>query len=697
MSAIGSAGTLLLVLSSLGFLGAIRWRTLFATALCTLLAAIALLLIALLTDRFELTYVANYSARDLPLWLKAATFWGGEEGGLLLLALINALIAWRYRHSNAHTCNTQLLLAATFCAAALVWSPFNSNDSIPTDGAGMNAHLLSVWMAIHPPAVFIAYALIWAPLGPALACLRGAPADNWRRMVEGPARLGWLLLSTGLASGMWWAFQDFTYGQVWHWDPVQTALLIVWLLSTAQMHGLRQTPYHSQAPRVLLAASVLSALAIPMALWIVRDDTLASSHRYVGDTSSPLMALLCLGIVSATVYSLLRSSAQRPPVRTRGHTQLLRFAVYLLLTCAFAAAAALLFSYGCAELQCERSFNPFRESLLTWASKSESLLVHAAFEQWEVDQFRLLPALLPLLALALLLTGHSFLRASLRWPWRSTLIFALLSAVAAFYWQPLQNNFSGTGVTTGRTVAVFQLLEVLLAWSLWPFIGAIVWSARAIKRQGWRAAQFAVPVAVIHLGAVCVLVGAIVAGSLDTIKQRSLQLPRDYNKLHSFSSGLQLSLAEPEWTDTKDGGKQHGDGFSAISTLNLQFSNQHWPFNSKTSGSTLYRDSRAQYALAPNNDSFRQRCLVLDHRFGRFLDRPGLMIDPVIHHALLSDTQVWLPAAPPPMHGESQESLLLVREFPLLSLLWSGWMMILLGATVLTLAPLMQRASRKSH
>lgn len=687
MSAIGALGYALLTLSAVGFLAATRHRHLLAPSFASLLACAALLVFALTNDRFELSYVAHYSARDLPLWLKACSLWGGEEGGLLLLAVINAAIAWRYRHSHPDACNTMLILAAVFCIACLWWSPFASSTPIPSDGAGLNAHLLTVWMAIHPPVVFIAYALIWAPLGPALACLGGAPAKQWREMVEGPTRLGWLLLSTGLASGMWWAFQDFTFGQVWHWDPVQTAVLIVWLLTTAQMHGLRQTPPKAQPPKVLLWASLLSSLSVPLALWIVRDDTLASSHRYVGDTSWPLMAALSAGMIFAALYAQLRAPRTEQGKRVRGHHQLLRFAAWLLLACAVVAGGALLYSYGCAEWQCQRVFAPFKASLLTWASNSEAKLIVAAFDQWEVDQYRLLPFLLPLLAAALLLTGHSFMRPSLKWPWISTFTFALLSAVIAFWWQPLQSSFTGTGVTTSRTVSAFQLLEVMLAWCLWPVLGAIVWSIRAFRRQRLGALRFSVPVAIIHLGAVLALVGGTVAGSLDRITQRSLQLPGDYNKVHKIGPDLQVSLAEPLWLEPQDGGREHENGYRAMSTLSLSFENQRWPASREVAGSTLFRDSRKAHVTQGNN-SFRQRCLVLDHRFARHLDRPGLMIDPIIHRALFSDVQVWLPAAPPPVDGETQESLLIVREFPLLSLLWIGWVMVLVGATVLLIAPI---------
>ena len=42
------------------------------------------------------------------------------------------------------------------------------------------------------------------------------------------------LLTTSLAFGMWWAFQDFSFGQIWHWDPSYAQQ---WHLHTALQHA----------------------------------------------------------------------------------------------------------------------------------------------------------------------------------------------------------------------------------------------------------------------------------------------------------------------------------------------------------------------------------------------------------------------------------------------------------------------------
>lgn len=85
---------------------------------CTALApvflwlAVALLALALLGNRFELHYVYSYSALALPHWLKFAGIWGGEQGTLLLLSAMLAVLAWRHRTVRSLTVGMQCLALA---------------------------------------------------------------------------------------------------------------------------------------------------------------------------------------------------------------------------------------------------------------------------------------------------------------------------------------------------------------------------------------------------------------------------------------------------------------------------------------------------------------------------------------------------------------------------------------------------------
>ena len=64
-------------------------------ALVLLGAATLALVLHLAGDDFGYRYAWLYSAAELPLYLKVANLWGGEEGTLLLMATLLALAACR--------------------------------------------------------------------------------------------------------------------------------------------------------------------------------------------------------------------------------------------------------------------------------------------------------------------------------------------------------------------------------------------------------------------------------------------------------------------------------------------------------------------------------------------------------------------------------------------------------------------------
>ncbi len=78
------------------------------TAAAALLGlALLALLLAFLRDQFSIRYVAQHSARALPLYLKVSAIWAGQEGSLLLWSFLQALLAaWVASRPSAASCST---------------------------------------------------------------------------------------------------------------------------------------------------------------------------------------------------------------------------------------------------------------------------------------------------------------------------------------------------------------------------------------------------------------------------------------------------------------------------------------------------------------------------------------------------------------------------------------------------------------
>src|SRR5437588_5019738 len=131
-------------------------RAAVGTFLCVTLAIGALGYLFVQSD-FSVAYVAGHSNRDLPIYFKIASIWGGQEGSLLfwgwLLTLYSALVVvqnWR-KHSSLMPYVIATLMGTSLFFTSMhlfVVNPFHlsgvaladgsQNLFIPPEGAGLN-------------------------------------------------------------------------------------------------------------------------------------------------------------------------------------------------------------------------------------------------------------------------------------------------------------------------------------------------------------------------------------------------------------------------------------------------------------------------------------------------------------------------------------------------------------------------------
>ncbi len=706
-----------------GLLGPLAERGLVGLALALALASVAMrryelagsvagLLVAanlclalhLLADDFGYHYVWLYSAPELPVWLKLANLWGGDEGTLLFLAGLLAIAATRLPGRPSFASAGALIGAAWFAGGALIWDPFAPTpaaDLARLPSQGMNAHLLSPWMALHPPLVFGAYVLFLAPVGGALQALTGGPDASWARDAQRWLRTGWLILSAGLAAGMWWAYEDFTFGQFWHWDPVQTSVFMVWCLAGAELHGLPR--YRAQGRFVrsvpLLVGATATACLISMA--ITRSAVLASSHRYIGAGSQVLMlasaGLLVVATVAALVLGWRRQGPATPPPAGEP-TVLLSIAMLALTAAAAVAAGCLTQALLGAWLGWPRpaSLKPFFETLTHWSRAGELQALRAAFAQWDIDRYAANAWLAPVASLLALAGGHYFLPlASRPARWSVTAGVTGLAIAAAIWLQPLRHLFTGTGLTSSSTVAIFPKLDLLAVAALYLLISVVLWSTGAARRsvaegRFWR---YGLPLALIHGGLMLALFGGSAATILNSYAQKMITWPDDFGQPIRLADGFTVDVRLEDERLGADGAR--GGGFRSIARVGWQLS-QDGRIIEREEGHSVYRDDRPP--ASGDRGPVRLMCEILDYRYARYTGGATQMIHPFIHRGLLRDVQVWLPAidyaaglaaggaSPTTINREITTVPVVLKVYPLIGLLWIGLALTLLGALVRCLA-----------
>ena len=141
----------------------VKISSLISLILITLTSAYLWFLI--LSNNFEISYVASYSSTSLPIVYKISAFWAGQQGSFLLWLLFHAIagVILVYQRSSASTLTIYYFIQSALTILVLAKSPFAQSEVAIADGVGLNPLLQDPWMAIHPPIIFLGYALLAVP------------------------------------------------------------------------------------------------------------------------------------------------------------------------------------------------------------------------------------------------------------------------------------------------------------------------------------------------------------------------------------------------------------------------------------------------------------------------------------------------------------------------------------------------------
>lgn len=297
------------------------------------LLASAILLHALFWQDYSVEYVASYTDAFLPLFYRLTAFWAGQQGSLLFWATCMAICGWLWScsgFSKSVPAATQLwfwcffyFLTAFFALLLVCYcNPFILLSPAPADGNGLNPLLQNPGMVIHPPLLFMGYALFAVP-----ACLcvaqRLAPAQaspSWFTCSRPFLLGGWLLLTAGIVIGAWWAYMELGWGGYWGWDPVENASLLPWLAATALLHILAIEAGSGKFARFSSFLMLLTLSMTFLATWLTRSGVIESVHAFgEGGVGIPLLIftlfLFFIGLLAIFSSKTTPASLAQPASR----------------------------------------------------------------------------------------------------------------------------------------------------------------------------------------------------------------------------------------------------------------------------------------------------------------------------------------------------------------------------------------------
>lgn len=300
----------------------------------------------LLNHYYEYSYVLQHSNNQMPRRYILSCFWEGQEGSFLLWtvwhALIGLVLQRTARNYEAGVMSVislvQVFLGTMILGVVVAGTKIGSNPFIlmrelpesanmpmlamshldPATGQqvndyvsklnprGLNPLLQNYWMTIHPPTLFLGFALTVVPFAYAIAGLWKKDFLGWQKACLPWAFTGVMILGTGVLMGGAWAYEALSFGGFWAWDPVENASMVPWLTLVGAAHLLivnknRQTSVFSA---ILLCLTTF--ILVLYSTFLTRSGILgnASVHAFTDLGMQKQLLLYLLAFVFIGIYLL---------------------------------------------------------------------------------------------------------------------------------------------------------------------------------------------------------------------------------------------------------------------------------------------------------------------------------------------------------------------------------------------------------
>ncbi len=318
-----------------------HWKRLARSAFYVHGLAIVGVIVALFTiiytHRFEYQYAWSHSSLALPAQYMISCFWEGQEGSFLLWLFWNAVLGIILTRTAGSVWEGPMLtvfaLVQTFLASMILGvvfgeikigsSPFlllkeampdapvftMNPNFIPADGKGLNPLLQNYWMVIHPPTLFLGFALTLVPFAYCIAGLWRKQPLAWVRPAQPWMLFGAVVLGVGIMMGGYWAYETLNFGGYWNWDPVENAVYVPWLIMVAALHTMLIAKRSSTGLKTAIILTVAQFLLILYSTFLTRSGILgnASVHSFTDlGLSGQLLVYLLAFVVGAVALMAVR-------------------------------------------------------------------------------------------------------------------------------------------------------------------------------------------------------------------------------------------------------------------------------------------------------------------------------------------------------------------------------------------------------
>ncbi len=194
---------------------------------------------------------------------------------------------------------------------------FRINPENYPDGHGMNPMNRNFWMVIHPPLLFIGYALITIPFAASISYAI-TNDKKWTKISLQWSRLAWLFLTLGIGVGALWAYVAIGWGGYWFWDAVEVGSLVPWITLSAFLHMQLMNKRKSEYRIITPILGTVTIVLVLFATFITRSGLWTSIHAWseteVGLILMVVMILILIISALTIIYSFILRKIQNAPI-----------------------------------------------------------------------------------------------------------------------------------------------------------------------------------------------------------------------------------------------------------------------------------------------------------------------------------------------------------------------------------------------
>ena len=316
-----------------------NWKNLarisFRLQVLGVLGTAGILFWILIHHYYEFSYCWKHASNSMQLRYVFACFWSDQEGSFLLWSFWHCMIgiilqrsAKEYESGVMSLLSVIQFFLGTMLLGVFVFgtkigtNPFillrenpdfaniplfkNPNYLEHLDGRGLNPLLQNYWMTIHPPTLFLGFALTVVPFIYALTGLWKKDFLGWQKPLLPWAFTGVMVLGTGILMGGAWAYEALSFGGFWAWDPVENASLVPWLTLVGAAHLLLVNKNKGNSIFSSTLLSIASFILVLYSTFLTRSGILGNSsvHSFTDLGMQKQLLLFLLVFVALAVYLL---------------------------------------------------------------------------------------------------------------------------------------------------------------------------------------------------------------------------------------------------------------------------------------------------------------------------------------------------------------------------------------------------------